>query len=66
TKSTTPASVKRTLSERGILIRAHTDATLTEELPEAYKDVADVVEVVHNAGLARRVVRMRPVAVIKG
>lgn len=66
TKSTTPSSVKRALFERGILVRAHTDATLTEELPEAYKDVADVVEVVHRAGLAKKVVRMRPVAVIKG
>ncbi len=66
TKSTTPSSVKRALSERGILVRAHTDATLTEELPEAYKDVADVGEVVHNAGLASKVVRMRPIAVIKG
>ena len=66
TKSTTPSSVKRALSERGIMVRAHTDATLTEEVPEAYKDVADVVEVVHCAGLAKKVVRMRPVAVIKG
>lgn len=66
TKTTTPSSVKRALSERGIMVRAHTDATLTEEVPEAYKDVADVVEVVHCVGLASKVVRMRPVAVIKG
>jgi tRNA-splicing ligase RtcB len=35
-------------------------------MPEAYKDVADVVEVVHRAGLARRVARLEPLGVIKG
>ncbi len=40
--------------------------TMTEEMPEAYKDVSDVVEVVHSAGISRRVARLRPMAVIKG
>jgi tRNA-splicing ligase RtcB len=39
---------------------------LTEEKPEAYKDIESVVEVVHNAGLATRVARLKPVGVIKG
>jgi tRNA-splicing ligase RtcB len=39
---------------------------LAEEAPIAYKDVSRVVEVVHGAGLARKVARLRPLAVIKG
>jgi tRNA-splicing ligase RtcB len=39
---------------------------LTEEKPEAYKDIESVVDVVHNAGLAARVARLRPIGVIKG
>ena len=39
---------------------------VAEEQPSAYKDVNDVVRVVHNAGLATRVARMRPLGVIKG
>jgi tRNA-splicing ligase RtcB len=35
-------------------------------MPEAYKDVSKVVEVVHNAGLSRKVARLRPVGVMKG
>ena len=39
---------------------------LAEEQPKAYKNVDDVVEVVHEAGLSRKVARMRPIGVIKG
>ena len=39
---------------------------LDEEQPAAYKDVDQVVEIVHNAGLSRKVCRLRPVGVIKG
>jgi tRNA-splicing ligase RtcB (3'-phosphate/5'-hydroxy nucleic acid ligase) len=39
---------------------------ILEELPEAYKNVDEVIEVVHNAGLARKVARLRPMGVIKG
>jgi tRNA-splicing ligase RtcB len=39
---------------------------LTEEKPDAYKDVSQVVDVVHNAGLARKVAKLRPIAVMKG
>jgi tRNA-splicing ligase RtcB len=41
-------------------------AGLAEEAPEAYKDVDEVVDTVQEAGIARRVARLRPVAVIKG
>jgi tRNA-splicing ligase RtcB len=54
------------LAERGILIRAAGRATVAEEIPQAYKDVADVVDVVQQAGLGRTVARLKPLAVIKG
>lgn len=54
------------LESKGIIVMASGRATIVEEAPEAYKDVNDVVNVVHNAGIAKRVCRMRPVGVIKG
>jgi tRNA-splicing ligase RtcB len=56
----------RKLEERGILVRSETRDGILEELPEAYKNVDEVIEVVHNAGLARKVARLRPMGVIKG
>ena len=37
-----------------------------EEIPEAYKDVRDVVDVVHGAGISRKVAQLRPLSVVKG
>jgi len=54
------------LARQGILVRATGRATVAEEIPEAYKDVAEVVEVVEQAGLGRIVARLRPLAVVKG
>ena len=54
------------LEEQGIILRAETRDGILEEIPEAYKDVDEVVDVVHNAGLARKVARLRPMGVIKG
>lgn len=54
------------LDEMGVVIRAAGMATVAEEMPEAYKDVAEVVEVVEKAGLSRIVARLRPIGVIKG
>jgi len=48
------------LEERGILVRSETRDGILEELPEAYKNVDEVIEVVHGAGLARKVARLRP------
>jgi len=50
----------------GIIVRAKGRSTLAEEAPEAYKDVTSVVDVVHEAGISRKVARMRPLGVIKG
>jgi tRNA-splicing ligase RtcB len=58
--------VVRELAERGIEVRAAGMGTVLEEIPEAYKDVAEVVSAVDGAGLARRLARLRPLAVIKG
>jgi tRNA-splicing ligase RtcB len=54
------------LEARGVHVMAAGAATVAEEMPEAYKDVADVVRVVHEAGLSRRVAQLRPIGVIKG
>ena len=58
--------IERELAERGIYVRAHSRRVLAEEVSEAYKDVADVVEVVEQAGIARKVARIRPIGNIKG
>ncbi len=50
----------------GIQVRASSFSTVAEELPEAYKDVAEVVEVVDRAGIGRKVVRLKPMGVLKG
>ena len=54
------------LETKGIVIQANSKATVVEEAPGVYKDVTEVVDVVHNAGLAKKVCRMRPMGVVKG
>jgi tRNA-splicing ligase RtcB len=54
------------LEGRGIKVRAGSLPGLAEEAPSAYKDVDRVVEIVSDAGIARKVARLKPVAVIKG
>lgn len=58
--------VRNDLEAKGIRVRAGSLPGLAEEAPQAYKDVDDVVETVVQAGIARKVARLRPVAVIKG
>ena len=58
--------LKKELEERGILVFGHSMPGLAEEAPEAYKDVTAVIEAIHRAGLARKVLRVRPLACIKG
>ena len=59
-------AIVRELEDQGITIRSAGKATVREEIPEAYKDVSQVVEVVCGAGISRKVVRLRPMGVIKG
>ena len=54
------------LAAKGIKVMAAGRGTLAEEAPYAYKNVNEVVDVVHNAGIAKKVCRMRPIGVIKG
>jgi tRNA-splicing ligase RtcB len=58
--------IDQEMRAKGIEIMARAPKTLAEEMSEAYKDVADVVDVVQGAGLCRRVARLRPLGVIKG
>ena len=59
-------SIQKDLEKQGIFVRAEGRRTLNEEVPEAYKDVDEVVKVVDAAGLSRRVARLRPIGVVKG
>jgi tRNA-splicing ligase RtcB len=59
-------SIARELEDRNIIVMAHGRGTLSEEMPEAYKDVSRVVNVMHEAGISLRVARLKPVGVIKG
>jgi tRNA-splicing ligase RtcB len=63
---TTPERLIAEMSRRGIHVRGQTRSGLTEEQPDAYKDVNAVVETVHGAGIARKVARLVPLAVMKG
>ncbi len=58
--------VVKDLEKAGIIVRSESKKGILEEVPEAYKDVDEVIEVVHNAGLAKKVARLRPMGVIKG
>jgi tRNA-splicing ligase RtcB len=60
------AELRRQLEAKGIVVRCSSNRGLAEEAPFAYKDVERVVEVVERAGLARRVVRLVPLGVVKG
>ncbi len=58
--------IKRTLEKRGIVIRAASAVVLAEEADPAYKNVDKVVEVSDKVGIATRVARLLPIAVVKG
>jgi tRNA-splicing ligase RtcB len=60
------SELRQGLEAEGIRVRAGSMAGLAEEAPVAYKDVDRVIEVVHNAGIARKVARIVPLAVVKG
>jgi tRNA-splicing ligase RtcB (3'-phosphate/5'-hydroxy nucleic acid ligase) len=66
-KRTRPGhEVRRELERQGIIVRCPSSSELAEEAPTAYKDVERVVDVVHRAGLARKVARLKPLGVVKG
>ncbi|MCB2146871.1 MAG: RtcB family protein [Deltaproteobacteria bacterium] len=59
-------TIQRELADKGILVRWTGRSTLAEEMPDAYKDIDQVVETVHGAGLSKKVARLKPICVIKG
>ncbi len=59
-------SIATELAHRGVIVMADGKKTLSEEMPGAYKDIDDVVNIVHGAGLSRKVARLRAVGCIKG
>jgi len=65
-KSIWGADLREEMEAGGIHVRAGSMAGLAEEAPTAYKDVDRVVEVVHGAGIAKKVARIVPIAVVKG
>jgi tRNA-splicing ligase RtcB len=65
-KASKGRAIHRELEDKGIIVRWTGKGTLAEEMPEAYKDVSEVVEVVHGAGISKKVARLKPIAVVKG
>ncbi len=59
-------AVARELEDKGIIVKGASRGTIVEEISEAYKDVNDVVNVVHHAGISRKVAKLVPMGVIKG
>jgi tRNA-splicing ligase RtcB len=59
-------SIWKEMEDKGIIVRSAGRETLAEEMSEAYKDISNVVDVVHNAGISTKVARLRPIGVIKG
>ena len=62
----TESDVKKSLSDKGIFVKALTRDGVVEETPQAYKDVNQVVDVSHNLGIATKVAKLVPIGVIKG
>ncbi len=66
TRTISGQNVVKELKQKGITVKCWSSRGIAEEAPLAYKDIDDVVGVVHNAGLAKKVARLVPLAVIKG
>ncbi len=69
-KQTTPLKIAQKISQeladKGIVSKATSPKSLAEEAPGAYKDVESVIDSVHNSGISLKVVRMKPIGVLKG
>jgi len=59
-------AIWREMEDKGIIVMSAGRRTLAEEMSEAYKDISNVVDVVHNAGISKKVARLRPMGVVKG
>jgi tRNA-splicing ligase RtcB len=65
-KQSQSINIDQEMARRGVVARYQGRATMAEEMPHAYKDVADVVETMDLAGISKKVARLRPIGVIKG
>jgi tRNA-splicing ligase RtcB len=65
-KASKGRAIHRELEDRGILVKWTGRSTMAEEMPEAYKNISEVVEVVHEAGISKKVAKLRPIGVVKG
>jgi tRNA-splicing ligase RtcB len=65
-KASKGRSINRELEDHGIIVKWTGRSTLAEEMPEAYKDISQVVDVVHGAGISKKVAKLRPIGVVKG
>jgi len=65
-RETRGEDVVRRLKEKGIIVKCKSMRGIAEEAPLAYKNIEDVIEVVHRAGLSKKVAKLQPLAVIKG
>jgi len=65
-RTLSPEHVLNTLAERGISIRVASPKLIMEEAPASYKDVTAVVDTCHQAGISKKAIKLRPIAVIKG
>lgn len=59
-------AVKRDLQRHGVALRAATPHLVAEEAPQSYKDVSEVVDCCHLAGVSKKCVRLKPLVVVKG
>jgi len=66
TKQFPVQQVREKMEQRGIYLKAASRRGISEEAPGAYKNIDEVVEIAHNSGIARKVVRLRPLGVVKG
>jgi len=66
TKASRGRSIAREMADKGIIIMASGKGTLHEEMPEAYKNLDQVVNVVHNAGISKKVAKLKALGCIKG
>lgn len=65
-KEATGRDLYQEMEQRGVIVMSTGRRTVAEEMPEAYKNVNDVVEVAHQAGISRKVARLRPIGCVKG
>lgn len=66
TRRVSGEEIVRNLEAKGIIVKCWSYRGIAEEAPMAYKDVNSVVDVIHNAGLSKKVAKLVPLAVIKG